>query len=330
MTRLLTPDELHQYQSTPVGPDGHHDMPLSNIAVSAFSDGTDEFIAEQLFPMVPVSKQSNRYYIIDKQAFLSIPDAKRAPRAKAGRVEFKVSSNAYFADNYALAAENALEDLQNADDPIRLRENSVRLVTTNLRRDQENRIASLITSISNIGSGVQLTGTDKWGDSNSDPIAHVNTAAEFIRSRTGLVANTMVMDWNTLQIVRRHPLLLDMYKYTSGGQLSNDQLREIFQVGRLLIGKGVKENALEGGTSSMTNIWGNNVLLCHVGMATGMQSQTFGLRFRWRVGGMPDFQVKRATYNMAGQGNTEIVETGYFQDEKIVATDLAYCIQNTL
>jgi hypothetical protein len=33
---------------------------------------------------------------------------------------------------------------------------------------------------------------------------------------TGLVANTAVMDWDTLQVLRRHPVLLDMYKYTSG------------------------------------------------------------------------------------------------------------------
>jgi hypothetical protein len=323
--------DSHQTYATPSGRDVHLDVPLSNLAVSAFDTGDESFIAEQILPAVPVGKQSDKYYTISKEAFLRVPDTKRAPRTEARRVEFEVSSDAYFANNYALAAENALEDLANADLAIQLRQNSTRLVVTNLRRDMEVRTAGLITSISNVGSGVQLTGTSKWGDSNSDPVADVTTGHAFIRHTTGLKANTMIVDEDTIAIVRRHPLLLDMFKYTSGGEVTDDQLRSVFKVNRMLIGSGIKENALEGGVSSITNIWGNNAVLVHLGPATGLQSQTFGLRFRWQPPIFPaNMGVFTRVENGAGTKKIELVEAGYYQDERIVASDLAYVIQDTL
>lgn len=321
---------LKQYASAS-GKDVHLDVPLSNFAVSAFAEGDDQFVAEQLMPEVPVGNKSDKYYIIDKGNFFRVEDTKRAPKSRANRVTFGVSSESYNAENYALAGDNAIEDVANADNALMLRQNTVRLVTTQLRRDQERRIANLVTSISNVGSGVQLTGTNKWGDSASDPIADVTTGHAFMRSQTGLVANTAVIDWDTLQVVRRHPLLLDMFKYTSGGRVTDAQLMEVFKVQRMLVGMGIVENALEGGTSSMTNIWGNNLVLAHVGANTGMQSVTFGVRFRWRPAGMPaPFAVLRSTENAAGSRHIEIVEEMYFQDEKIVGADLAYVIADTL
>lgn len=316
--------------ATPSGADAHVDVPLSNMAVRAFNDSTEDFIADTLLPAVPVGKQSDKYYTISKGAFLRTQSALRAPKTKARRVEFEVSSDSFFADNYALANENALEDLANADMAISLRENSVDLVTTDLRRSQEDRAATLLTTAGNLGSGTTLTGAAQWTDfTASDPIADVTTGHAYIRSQTGLVANTMMMDYDTAMIVRRHPLLLDMYKHTQAGMVSMDNLKDVFGVDQILIGKAIKENALEGGTSSITNIWGNNCLLAHIAPATGKQTKSLGLRFQWRPAGFPaDFQVERMTINGAGTEKVEVVEAGHFQDEKVIAPELGYLIVN--
>jgi hypothetical protein len=309
----------------------HIDVPLGRMAVMAFQTGDSEFIGDQLMPAIPVGKESDKYYIIEKGAFLRTPDTLRARSTEARRVRFETSSESYFAHNYALASDIPIEDINTADNAVQLRQNTTKLIATNLRRDQEVRVANLVTSITNIGSGVALTGTAKWGDPSSDPIADVTTAHAFVENTTGLSPNTMVIDKDTMAIVRRHPLLLDMYKYTDGGLVNDAQLREVFGVSRILVGRGIKENALEGGTSSITTIWGNNVIVAHVGMATGLQSQTFGGRFQWRNPAFPaPFGVTRAVQNQAGSKHVEILEAGYYQDEKIIASDLAYAITGTL
>ncbi len=320
------------YQVVAGGNDVHHDVLLSNLAVSAFSDGTGDFIGEQLVPSVPVGNQSNKYAIIDKAAFLRVHDGLRAPRTKARRIEWAVSSDSYYAPNYALAAEMPLEDLANADAVFNYRQQHVNLITTDLRRSQEIRIANLLTNAANLGSGTTLSGTRVWSDFvNSDPLADINTAHAFIQHATGLVANTVVLDFDTYKVLRRHPDLLDLYKYTAGGQLTTAQIQEVFDVPSLLIGKGVRENSIEGGTSSMTMIWGNNALFAHIEPANGLQTRTLALRFQWTPEGFPA-AFSAGTQRFAGPGTrqVEVVEVGHFQAEKVVAANLGYLIGSTL
>ena len=312
------------------GRDVHIDVPLSNIAVQAFSTGN--FVGPSLFPVVPVGKQSNVYYTITKNTWLRNPQSTlRAPKTSPRRVEFDVSSDTYFANNYALAGENAFEVLASADDPIMLRARTTRKVVEDLMRDMEVRIANKVTSITNIGSGVSLTGANKWSDYvSSDPIADVTTGHAFIRNNTGVIANTLLIDYDSYQVTRRHPVLLDMFKYTQGGLLNDAELKEVFRVQNLLVPTGIRNAALEGGTASIVNIWGNNALLCYVGPAGGMETVTFGLSFQWRDPQLPaPFVV--SVYNDPDPGKkTEITEVGYYADEKIVAAQLAYLVGSTL
>lgn len=313
--------------------DVHVDVPLSNIAVEAFSTG--DFVGPQLFPVVDVRKQSDKYYTIGKNSWLRTPSTTlRAPKTSPLRVEFDVSSDSYFSDNYALASENAHEVIANADDPIQLRARTTRFLVDMLMRDQEVRIANLVTSVSNIGSGTLLTAAsgNRWSNYiSSDPVADVTTGHAFIRSNTGLVANTGLMDWDTYQTVRRHPVLLDMYKYTQGGLVNDAELKEVFKVGRILVSNAIRNRAVENATASLVNIWGNNFLLCHVSPTpTGLRTATFGLAFRWLNPELPAPWGVRV-YNDPDPGKkTEILEAGYYQDEKVVAAQLAYLVGDTL
>ena len=316
----------------PLGPGAHIDVPLSNFASVGFNDPVNGLVGQALVPEIAVSKQSDKFYIIEKGAFFRVPSTLRAPRTKANRVNFEVSSSSYFADNYALATDNALEDLENADMAINLRQNGTSLVVGNLRLDEERRIANMVTSITNVGSGVALTGTAKWSDyAGSDPVADVTTGHAFIRSNTGLIANTAVIDWDTLMVLRRHPVLLDMYKYTSGGEVSTQQIADVFKVPNIMVAHGVLNTAIEGAADSMSNVWGNCFVMAHVGATTGLRSTTFAGRFRWRNPIFPaDFAVQTAMFNRAGEEKVEVLEAGYFQDEQVIARDLAYTINDTL
>lgn len=310
--------------------DVHIDVPLSNICVEAFDRGN--FVGPMLFPVVPVAKQSGNFYVIGKNQWLRIPQSTvRAPKTSPRRVEFNVSSDTYNAINYALAGENAFEVLDAADNAIALRARTARKVLSDLMMDMEVRIANKCTSITNLGSGVSLTGTNKWSDYvNSDPIGDVSTGHAFIRNNTGVVANTMLMDWDTHKTLRRHPVLLDMYKYTQGGLLNDAELKEVFEVENLIVSRAIRNAALEGGTASIVNVWGNNMLLAHVQPGQGMETVTFGLGFRYQPAGFPA-PFAASVYNDPDPGKkTEIVEVGYFQDEKIVAQQLSYLVGSTL
>jgi hypothetical protein len=313
------------------GRDVHIDVPLSNIAVEAFSRG--DYIGTRLFPIVGVNKQSDIYYVMDKDSWLSVPrNTLRAPKTSPRRVEFKVSSETYFAHNYALAGENAFEIIANADNPIQVRSRTTRFVTDQLLVDLERRIAAKVSSISNIGSGVALTGAQKWSNYlGSDPIADVTTGHAFIRNNTGIRANTLLLDFDTHQILRRHPVLLDMHKYTQAGYLTDANLKEMFNVQNLWVANAIQNVGIEGGAASITNIWGNIGLLAYINpQQIGLQTVTLGLGMRWTPENIPA-PMQTSVYNDPDPGKkVEVTEVGYYQDEKIVARQLAYAIKDTL
>lgn len=319
------------------------DVPLSNFASMAFASANsmEGFIAEQLIPAFGVPKQSGYYPVIDAQAFQRVEGgALRAPRTKANKVNWTLSSAQFFAPNYAFSHDIALEDMSNEDASINLRNNGITLVVGGLKLLQENRCATLLTTNANVGSSVNLTtaaaGLPKFSDFvNSDPLAVVSTAQAFVRQRTGLIPNTAAIDYDTMSVLKRHPALIDYFKYTAGGLLPNALIAELFGVpaDRLYVASGIKENQNEGlGASSVTNIWGNMLLFAYVGPNLGQQSQTPFARFQWQQNGIyPDnLGVMTSVDDSAGGTHSEIIEVGHFQAEVMVAKNLCYLIKNTL
>lgn len=310
----------------------HIDTPLTNLTVAAFYGGADDYVASRLFPMAPVGRQSDGYWVIDPDSWLRIPDTSRAPTTPAKQSEWKASTDTYFARNYAQRTKFALETIANADQALRVRETSAMFVMEILARDRERRVANQVSSISNVGSGVALAGADKFSDYvGSDPIGTVNTGTAFIRNKTGIVPNTMVFDYDTAEVLRHHPDLRDYIKYTEMGPLTDAQLASIFRVQNVLVARGIMNNAKEGATASMTNIWGNVAILAYVAPSVmAMMTKTAGISFTWRPEGFPGPMAVERYRDADPSAKSEWVEAQYFADEKIVARDLIYSITSTI
>jgi hypothetical protein len=319
------------------GRNGHIDAALSDFAVMAFDASDDQFVVDRFFPVIDVPKQSDKYWTLESRAFQTdVGDgARRAPRTKAKKVTYAVNSNSFYCDNYALSHDFGIEEFANLDAALR-GEQRTRLVVHLLKRAQEQRVANIVTSVSNIGSGVLLAGAAKWSDyTASDPIADITSGAAFIRATTGMIPNKMLIDWDTYQLLGRHPVLLDMYKYTSGGTVGDSDIAKAFKVDEIVVAKAIKENQPEGATtSSLSNLWGNNALLAYVPPGNpSFEQPAAGLyRFRWGANDIypGDFGVLRTVYDGAGSEHVETIEVGHFQAEKVVARNMMYLIGNTI
>lgn len=307
----------------------HVDGPLSDFAVEAFDVGN--LIAGRVMPTVSVGKQSDGYYIVDPATWLRLPnDDLRAPKTEPSKVEFTVSTDTYTCKNRALRGEISDEERANADNQIMLERRTVGYVASQLLRMKERRVATKVTSITNIGSGVILAGATKWSNYNgSSPLSDVTTGHAFMRSRTGLRPNVAIVDWDTAQILRRHPELLDYYKYTAGGQITMEQLRDAFSVREIVIADAVYNTAVEGATQSMGNIWGNVCLLMHEGPINGLKVQRFGVSMRWTDPALGRAMAVERT-RAANNKKVDLFDVGYYDDEKTVARDLCYGITATI
>ena len=69
----------------------HVNTPLTNLSV-AYMQAADLFVAHKVFPIVPVSKQSDLYYTYDKDDFRRSDAQVRAPGAESAGSGYRLDS----------------------------------------------------------------------------------------------------------------------------------------------------------------------------------------------------------------------------------------------
>lgn len=298
------------------GRDIHIDTTLSNVAINYRPMG---FIADMIAPIVSVPKQSNHYAIFDRADKIRQPNTLRAPGTRATRVDQNVSSDTYFADNYALYSPVVLEDRANAD-PIYLSQvinNRVEFITDLLMLDWDIRVSTMITSGS-VGNNASVTSA--WNGAG-DPLGDINSMIDTVQDACGMRPNRMVLGLDAWKSLRRDSNVRNIIfgNNNGGGYPSTQQVRELFEVEEVLVG-GVYENtAAEGLTESLAKVWGDNVIVYYAPSAPTIERPSFMYSMRWVAGGLPNMQAERHPFD--SRTKSEDVEVGYYQDEKITASE---------
>ena len=307
--------------------DVHIDRPLSNLVVGFEPQGT---IVQQFLPIVNVNKQSDLYYKYEQGDFFRLPSStERAPKTKGRTTHFNVSSESYYATNYALVDEMDFETLVNQDDPLKLREKGARNLVNLLMLDMENRIASQTRSVSNMGSGATVS--SKWSASEagkSDPFNDIQTAKNFIRSNTGYDANTIIMGRTAYNALLKHADILDRIKYVQRGVVTADILASVFDVPNFYIGNSIINTGAENLADSFSDVWGSDTILAHFSPPeTDGRNPSLMYGFRWTN---PLFGTPMAveTWDDPDHRNFTNLRVQYYQDEKITAKDLGYVLKD--
>ena len=120
---MLTPSQVHL------------DQPLTNLTLAYLQDESN-FIAGKVFPMVDVAKQSDKYYIYDRENFNRSGEHKAlAPRTRPERVGMSVSNSNYFADVYGLATDFDEQTLANEDAALEIRSAGANMLMHNMLID---------------------------------------------------------------------------------------------------------------------------------------------------------------------------------------------------
>lgn len=306
----------------------HNDSTLSNMSVQY---ANEEFIGQQLMPVVETSKLSDIFFVYDKRSRLAVPDDAVGSRGDANEITDARSTDTFSCKAYALKNYVDALTLANQDAPLNEMMDLVMSLNDMIDLAEEIRIATVLTTSGNYATAntSALGAADRWDSAGGgNPIKNIQDALAAIwmgRGPTDLVGFCSLDVFNVLS---RHPDIRDLFKYggTAPGLASANMIADFFGMSKLLVGKARKDTANSGATASYSRVWGTDYFgILRVARNPGIRTAAFGYTFR--------FGEKSTTQWWDPSKGTE---GGYYarvavkEDHKVVANDTGYLFRTVI
>jgi hypothetical protein len=264
------------------------DPVLSNLSVATWQDSKG-FIADKVFPTVPVEVQSGQYYVLDDENLNRDTAERRADATESAGDSFVLSDDAYNATVFALHKDVG-DQLQSnyRDVPGTPFQSATKFLVNKMRLRQEVLFANDFMSAGIWGldeEGKAATpSTDEfiqWDKDGSDPIADLERWKEAV-SAAGFDANVLAIGKPIWTALKNHPDIIDRYKYTSGGaKVSLEAIADLLDLERIVVGRAIRNTAKRGQPATNELVIGKKALLVHTPDAPGIEVPAAGYTFAW-------------------------------------------------
>jgi hypothetical protein len=319
----------------------HVQAALTQIA-TAYIQSEKNYVADRVFPIVPVEFQSDKYFAFSKDDFYRDEAQQRADATESAGGGFNLNSNnSYSADVWAFHKDLGGQTRRNADPAVNMDIACTKFTMQKLliRRDRFFVTKYLLNGV----WGTDVVGTAGgtpggatpafWNDdANGDPFTDIATAQTAVLQNTGFEANTLLFSYPVYQGLRKHPLVIDRIKYTTradANKITPELLAAAFDVDRSIVSKAVYNTSPENvaGTGGVYNfIASKDALLCHAAPEPGLMIPTAGYTFAWSgLTGLNTMGVRVAQIPMPWLGLETVRTEGEMAfDMQVIGNDLGY------
>lgn len=315
-------------KAQPTASSVHVNAPLTNVSVAYLQSATD-FIADKVFPVVSVDKQTDIYWKYTKNDWFRDEAQLRAPGTESAGGGYNVdSTNTYSAKVYSFHKDIPDQVRSNADSGIDVDRDATMFVTQRLLVKRERIFTAnyMKTGVWKDYTGVAVAPAAnqfmQWDDyANSDPLNDIRIARVYIKTLTGFKPNTLVLAENVFEALKNHPDIVDRYKYTSSSVVTQDMIAKLFEVDKILIAGGVYASNVEGGTDAYSYITSKSALLCYSAPNPGLLTPSAGYTFSWKGLSSLGYSTAVKTFRMEHLESDRIEGQSAF-DMKVVGADL--------
>ena len=309
----------------------HIDAILTNISV-AYIQEQNRFIASQVFPQVPVQKQSDKYFVYTKNDWFRDEAEVRADATESAGSGYNLDTATYSADVYAFHKDIGDQVRANFDNPLDPDRDATQFVTQRMLLRQEIAWVSdyfttsvWATDITGVASSPSASQAIYWSDyTTSDPITDIELGKETVLSTTGFLPNTLCLGYQAFRQLKNHPDIIDRFKYTTSNNITPDILARLFEVDRVLVASAVKATNTEGESAAYSFTHGKHAWLGYVNNTPSVLAPSAGYQFVWQgvsegIGANVGVSRFRMDHTRADR-----IEAQMSWDNKVVATDLGY------
>jgi hypothetical protein len=309
----------------------HVNRPLTNVSV-AYMQSAENFIADKVFPTVPVEKKSDTYFIFNKNDMLRDEAKPRAPHTESAGSGFGLTTGTYNADVYALHKDISDQERANEDPGVNLDRTTTQWLTDRMLTRRETQWVSdyFVTGI----WGTSSVPGNLWDNyTTSDPIDDIEDAIRTVMVNTGRRPTDLTLGYDVDRALKHHPDIVDRIKYT-GGLVSQVNLRralaELFGLRNVHVAQAVVATNNEGETAAYNFAHGKHALLTYSPPAPAMNTPAAGYTFVWKgvSDGMGE-SVGVVRFPMPHL-RSERIESQAAWDNKLVGADLGFFIESAV
>lgn len=312
--------------------DVHVDRPLTQIAI-AFAQNPEVFIADRVFPILSVNKQSDSYFTIPIGEWYRDQMKKRAPGALSAERTHTLSTDTYLCDVWALHEMLADQVRANYDSPLQAdREITEGLTQAGMIRKERQWVTDFFgsglwttdqTGIDSASPGANQVG--RWDRADSTPIEDIRTGKRRVQARTGFRPNKLVIGREVYDALLDHPDIvgrLDRGQTQGPALVQRQNLAALFELDEVLVMDSVFNSATEGATDSIGLIGGKVALLVYAAPVAGLYNPSAGYTFSWTGllgAGALGMRMKRIRDE---KRESDMIEIQMAFDQKLVSADL--------
>jgi len=289
----------------------------------------ETYIAELIAPTLKVVQKTG---IVPKYGKENLRVYKgqglRLPGNRAQGFNYSVNiSDKYACYEHSFEKQVPWELAANTDNPYDPKRDATKVATDLILQNQEYAMATAMADQTLLTNYVTLSGGNQWSSlATSDPFANINTGIDAVRLAVARRPNSITMNYPTFKTLKSHPKVRDSIKYTNGGQLSDadmgNWLKQFFNFKNVFVGEAVGDLTTEGQSPTLTELWGNHVILHYTTPSPSILTPTFAYTF---------FDLPRSvdTYPEIKE-KSDYVRTSYSFDQHICDAGAAYLIQNAI
>ncbi len=319
---------LGQYPA--VGP-VHQNVPLQNLIVGYGDFG---FIADQVFPVLPVMNESDDYYEFKKSPWFRREESLIPDRATSREVNFEYELKQYRAQRYGYQVSISARERANSDSQLRLEQTKLTLVKRLLMMDTEIRVAEMLSKANT--SGVTLSGTDQFDNASFTSTPSViekrfDVAKEAVRIATGgFEPNVAIVPAAVAKVIKRDSAIRDLIKYTQNA-LVNGDLPDTLWGMRVYVPGSVFTTTPEGtaeGSVTYTDVWGNDIRLMYVAPPGTADFMTPSVGYQMRLS--DDNYAVSQWSQWAGRSQIDFYECSVTHTAKLTMPSACYVIENAI
>ncbi len=327
----------------PTANDVHVDALLADVAIR-FKNS--KYIADRIFPMVRVMKQSGLYTIFRKGDWFRDEAGPRPPGSKSRRGGYKVTTGNYYCNEQAFSVPVPDEVRANFELPGDADSNATEIAVDKVLLGKERDVASLVTTAGNWTSSEDAEGG--WVASSGNTfIADVQKGIRTIQGLTGIKPNKLALDMATFMGLQNVSDITDRIKYTGTGTepatVTARTIAALFQLDEVVVGEAIysdSEEVVAGTDFNKVNIWETNTgkgmgFLFYAPPRPSIQVPSAGYMFNWpsdEIAGLNIAQehVARGIRRWREKAeHQDVIEAYENYDVGVTAADLGYLFTDT-